>query len=502
MMTFLSVRHFSYTYPGEEKPALRDINLEIDQGSFVVITGKSGCGKSTLGKALAGFLFQDEHSEFTGEIIVNGVRMDEVPLYAASERVAYVQQNPEDQFCTLTVQDEIAFGLENRCVDPHEINTRVRDALKAVDGLALLNLPLSTLSGGEKQKVAIASMLALSPDILILDEPTSNLDPIATQNVFSALHHMLESRKMTVIIIEHKLNQLLSFNPQWIVMDQGRILPEMVGQDFGRILQPDIHFNKQEVMKNILPIQNRPVVHLDQVTCEIQNRPILSDIHLDLFPGEFISLMGPNGSGKTTLLRCIMGLQPSVNGTREVFGRDVENTKVSDRVSNTGFLFQNPDHMLFTQSVWDEAVFTSRNLNLLNPSVIDETVSWLERMGLADRRTAHPNRLSYGEKRRLNLICIILHHPGLLLIDELLIGQDMENAHKWMTLLAEYTTKGNTVLLVNHHASLTQAYCNRVLMLDKGRIIIDSSVEESFTQMEHLGWDVFLPERTDVEAYA
>ena len=501
-MTLLSIRHFSYTYPGADNAALRDINLEIDQGSFVVITGKSGCGKSTLGKALAGFLFQDERPNYEGEIVVNGFRMDEVPLYTASERVAYVQQNPEDQFCTLTVQDEIAFGLENRCCSPREIESKTIEALEVVNGLDLLDRSLASLSGGEKQKVAIASMLALSPDVLILDEPTSNLDPIATQNVFSTLHHMLKTRAMTVIIIEHKLSQLLAFDPQWVVMDGGRSNPEVASPDFKAMFYTDIHLRKPENNEKPLAVQTKPVVHLDHLSCRFHKNSVLSDIHLDLYPSEFISLMGPNGSGKTTLLRSIMGLLPSVKGTREVFGKDIQKAKVSDQVARMSFLFQNPDHMLFTQSVWDETVFTAKNLKQLSPAVKTEAADWLERLGLSDRLTTHPNRLSYGEKRRLNLISIILHHPGLLLIDELLIGQDLANAHIWMGLLAEYAAKGNTVLLVNHHPELTQAYCNRILLLDKGRLVVDSPVEEAFFQMEGLGLNAFLPELAEEEVYA
>lgn len=498
-MSFLSIRHFSYTYPGAETPALVDINLEIEQGSFVVITGKSGCGKSTLGKALAGFLFQDETPDYSGEITVKGTRMDQAPLYAASERVAYVQQNPEDQFCTLTVQDEIAFGLENRCVDPQEIDRQIRDALDVVNGLDLINRPLSALSGGEKQKVAIASMLALSPDVLILDEPTSNLDPVATLNVFSTLHHMLKTRDLTVIIIEHKLSQLLSFDPQWVIMDAGRVLPDM---KIAGYIEP--HPEPGRPFRDLVPVPNQaePVVHLAHLNFERQNKSILTDINLDLFQGEFISLMGPNGSGKTTVLNAIMGLIPSVKGNRVLFGNDTGKTKISDLVSMTGFIFQNPDHMLFTQSVWDETVFTSRNLKLLSPELTDEAVDWVNRLGLANSLALHPNRLSYGEKRRLNLISTILHHPGLLLIDELLIGQDMENANLWMATLAEYAAKGNTVLLVNHHPELTRKYCNRVLMLDNGRLVVDAPVEEAFIQIEALGKDAFLPAKSEAMIYA
>ena len=498
-MAFLSIRHFSYTYPGAETPALRDISLEIEQGSFVVITGKSGCGKSTLGKALAGFLFQDETPDYAGEIEVNGTRMDQVPLYAASEQVAYVQQNPEDQFCTLTVQDEIAFGLENRCVDPQEIDLQIRKALEAVNGLDLIERSLADLSGGEKQKVAIASMLALSPDVLILDEPTSNLDPLATQHVFGTLNHMLKTREMTVIIIEHKLSQLRSFDPQWVIMDTGRILPDMNYAGYIEHRPEPCPTIRELVLK---PKQIEPILRLEHLDYERQGKPILSDINLDLYSGEFISLMGANGSGKTTLLHAMMGLIPSTKGSRVLFGKDAGKTKISDLVAQTGFIFQNPDHMLFTQSVWDETVFTARNLKLLTPELRDEAVYWLDQLHLADSLTLHPNRLSYGEKRRLNLISVILHHPGLLLIDEFLIGQDMENANLWMATLAEYAVRGNTVLLVNHHPELTRAYCDRILMLDKGSLIIDAVVENAFSQMEALGMDAFLPVSEEEAVYA
>ena len=342
-------------------------------------------------------------------------------------------------------------------------------------------------------------MLALSPDVLILDEPTSNLDPVATLNVFSTLHHMLKTRELTVIIIEHKLSQLLSFDPQWIIMDSGQVLPDMkvVGS-----IEP--HPEPCRAIRDLTPtpIQAEPVAQLVHLNVERQGKPILSDINLNLFSGEFVSLMGPNGSGKTTLLHAIMGLVPSVKGHRVLFGNDAGKAKISDLVSRTGFIFQNPDHMLFTQSVWDETVFTARNLRLFTPELTDEAVEWLNQLSLAGSLTLHPNRLSYGEKRRLNLISVILHHPGLLLIDELLIGQDMDNANLWMATLAEYAAKGNTVLLVNHHPELTRKYCNRVLMLDNGSLTIDAPIEDAFIQMEALGMDAFLPVKSEVMAYA
>ncbi|MCB2203088.1 ATP-binding cassette domain-containing protein [bacterium] len=491
-MSLIDVRQFSYTYPGADKPTLKAIDLSIEKGSFVVITGPSGCGKSTLGKALAGFLFQDQDPNFSGEVIVNGTDMTRVPLYEASERVAYVQQNPEDQFCTLTVQDEIAFGLENRKMPPNQIKLEIAEMLTVVGGIDLIDRDLSTLSGGEKQKVAIAAMLALSPDVLILDEPTSNLDPEATRSIFQTLNQLLDLRGITVIIIEHKLQQLKPFRPELIVLDGGRQVAFDSIDDFEADAQNQIQ--PAEIAATITPsTQHEPILLLNGLRWQPAGQAILNNIDLDLYPGEFISLMGPNGSGKTSLLLAMMGLIQATSGDLTAFGRDINDLHTSDLVPDVGFIFQNPDHQLFAASVWDEATLTLKSLKQLTAEKEAEALTWLAEMGLSSDLKRHPQRLSYGEKRRLNLAAVILHDPRLLLIDEMLIGQDMVNAHIWMRLLADYANEGNTVLLVNHHPDLTEAYCSRVLFMQAGQIIVDRPTPAAFEQIDSLGFDAYLP---------
>ncbi len=493
-MSGIEVHNFSYTYPGENTPILDGLNLSVPRGSFAVITGKSGCGKSTLGKAIAGFLFQDEEPRYSGKIIINGTDMAELPLFEASKSVCYVQQNPEDQFCTLSVMDEIAFGLENNCVHPEEIDRRIDQSLKIVKGLDLKNRDLATLSGGEKQKVAIASMLALSPDVLILDEPTSNLDPMATQNIFETLHHIRNHQDLTVIIIEHKLSQLQKFDPLIFNMQAGTLQPL---RDF-----PEINDYLKTKINKIHLQQGEPMLTLSRLNLVLGGQHILHDINLSIAPGEFIALMGPNGSGKSTLLRTIMGFHQPERGRLFGFGKDLTKTKISELVKNIGFIFQNPDHQLFTQSVWEEAVFTSKNLNMLTNTREATAREWLSKMGLESRLHDHPQRLSYGEKRRLNLIAAMLHEPKLLLIDELLIGQDPENAHAWMTLLRNYTHQGNAVLLVNHHPYLTKKFCDRVIFLDQGSIITDEFVLNAFVNLPHKGFSAFIPQLQEGLVYA
>jgi energy-coupling factor transport system ATP-binding protein len=499
-MAWVEILDFTYTYPGEEAPTLRDINLTIEQGEFVVIAGPSGGGKSTLGKALAGFLFQDDHPKFTGKILVNQTDMTQVPLYLSSERVAYVQQNPEDQFCTLSVLDEIAFALENACLDPEEIELRVDQALGIVQGLNLRDRLLATLSGGEKQKVAIASMLALSPVVLILDEPTSNLDPNATQHVFETLHSLRKQKQLTVIIIEQKLSQLMVLYPKIFWLSDGLLTTKNKWSELYRGQAAEIDGKPHSQIKNFTVDQ--PLLEVSKIHVRINGKEILHDINLDVNPGEFIAIMGPNGSGKSTLLQTIMGFHTPERGRLTGLGQDLTQAKTSELVTDIGFIFQNPDHQLFTQSVWHEATLTLQNLELMTDENISNTKLFLEESGLAGRIDTHPQRLSYGEKRRLNLVAVILHNPKLLLLDEILIGQDMLNAHKWMNLLKTYTADGHAVLLVNHHAALTQTYCDRVIFLDAGKKVLDAPVSTAFTELELSGFQAFLPHQEELQHHA
>jgi energy-coupling factor transport system ATP-binding protein len=490
-MSSIEIENFSYTYPGETQPALQDINLSINSGAFVVITGKSGSGKSTLGKALAGFLFQDEIPDYKGKILVNGADMTQLPIQDACEHVAYVQQNPEDQFCTLTVMDEIAFGLENFCMDPEMIERRIDLVLEIVQGKDLKKRYLASLSGGEKQKIAIASLLAIEPDVLILDEPTSNLDPNATKHVFETLYQIRKNRDITLIIIEHKLSQLMPLDPELFELEQGKIVSrESIEGTQSNILQPIAHHS---IVLEPKIQMSEAFVEISHVNVDLGGNRILNQIDLKINPGEFIALMGPNGSGKSTLLETIIGFHPLQSGSCTVFDKSQVNKNTSSLVRDIGYIFQNPDHQLFTQSVWDEATFTSSNLADLDDERKARAKKWLEEMGLGKRLEDHPQRLSYGEKRRLNLISAMLHSPKLLLIDELLIGQDLGNAHQWMTILKDYTNNGGAVLLVNHHPDLTQSYCDRIVFLDHGYIILDLPTSSAFQELTVLGYDTFLP---------
>jgi energy-coupling factor transporter ATP-binding protein EcfA2 len=480
----IEVEGLSYCFQNSRRDALRDVNLCIAPGEFVVITGPSGCGKSTLALALGGYLFRQYDGKFSGTVTVAGMDVCQTPIYDVAEVVGLVQQNPEAQFCTLTVQDEVAFGLENRRLPRTLIRERMDWALEIVGASHLMDRSLATLSGGEKQKIAIAAMMATKPSVLIFDEPTSNLDPTATAEVFEVIAHIREKAEITVIVIEHKLDYLRPFEPRVIRMEDGRVGETAIQRDT-RSPSP---FKRSGV--SLSPC---PLVRVKDLHVGYNGRSVLRGVSLEIYPGEFVAVMGDNGSGKTTFLQSLLGLLQPDRGQVEALGHDTRQTPVSQLARQVGFVFQNPDHQLFADSVWEEAIFAPRNFGMLNEATETRVEALLEHCGLGQRKVDHPYCLSYGEKRRLNLVSVLAHDPRLILLDEVLIGQDAANAAFLMDLLRERVERGSAVVMVTHNPETTRRYASRIIFFDGGQVVVDAPTEQAFQQLIALGRRAYLP---------
>lgn len=485
----ISIHGLSYRFPGRTEDTLRDIDLEIASGEFVVLAGPSGCGKSTLALALSGALFRQYDGQVQGTVRVDGLDVRERPLYDVAEVVGLVKQNPEAQFCTLTVRDEVAFGLENRRMAPADIARRIEWALQIVGAGHLRDRPLATLSGGEKQKVAIAAVMAAKPAVLIFDEPTSNLDPSATAEVFSVIAHIREKAAITVIVIEHKLGYLRPLSPRLVRMESGRIVSD------GPLSAADgaSPWSGHAPAPGPAGPADDPLVCAEDLCLGYDGRPVVDGLSLAIGPGEFVAIMGDNGSGKSTFLLSLLGLLKPLRGHVTVLGQDTRRTPVSRLARQVALVFQNPDHQIFAETVWQEATFAPRNMGALDAATEERLHDLLARSGLAGREDEHPHRLSYGEKRRLNLLAVLGSRPRLILLDEILIGQDPRNAAFLLELVAREVERGSAAVMVTHDPDVAQAYATRVLFFEHGRLTIDAPPAAAFAALAGRGQRAYLP---------
>jgi energy-coupling factor transporter ATP-binding protein EcfA2 len=331
-------------------------------------------------------------------------------------------------------------------------------------------------------------VMAAKPQVLIFDEPTSNLDPAATAEIFDVIARLREDNQITVIVIEHKVQYLADFNPRLLRLVDGRLVEDRKLQ-----ITDSGYPQWEERLQPNVPTGVEPLVEVKNLHTGYGGEVILKDVSMQFFPGEWVSVMGDNGSGKTTFLLSLVGLLKPFRGQIRILGNDSGQTKISQQARQVGLIFQNPEHQLFTNSVWEEAIFAPRNFDLLDEEIEAEAKAYLQRYGLGGREDDHPYRLSYGEKRRLNLISILTYRPRILLLDEIYIGQDPENLTLLLEMLRTYVDAGGVVISVNHHPEVTRQAANRLIFFEGGRILVDAAVDQGFDQLAALGKSFYLP---------
>lgn len=510
----IRIEDLSFTYPGSRRPALQGVNLKVNAGELCLVMGASGTGKSTLLRCINGLVPHFSGGSLRGSIRVNGLDPVALSPRKMSQTVGFVFQDPEAQFVVDRVEDEIAFSLENAASPINEMEARMEQALQLLELTALRSRQLDTLSGGERQRVAIAAALALRPPILVLDEPTSQLDPSGAEEVLQTLLHLNKEIGLTVVLAEHRLERVLPYATQIIyladefpagisgetreVLSKVPLNPPLVSLAKALGWEPiplTIEEAQEWARRSSLNLSvqshviapSRSADHRLGKPAFIQARDVsvnfgkiqaLRGINFDLHQGEITVMMGPNGAGKTTLLRSLVGLLPLQAGSIQVEGEEITGKKVAEICQRVGYLPQDPNALLFADTVSEELLTTLRNHHLdTSDSKIDPD-TLLARLGLADKRSAYPRDLSTGERQRVAMGAVMVTHPGAILLDEPTRGLDYNAKRVLQDLLEGWRDEEMAILLVTHDVELAAQLADRLVILKNGEIIADGFPNE------------------------
>ena len=464
----LDVKDLSVRYGIRSKPSVSGVTFHIDRGEFVLLAGESASGKSTIMQAVCGFIPWIVPAEVSGRIAIEGKEFSDPAEVAGI--ACMVQQDPETQFCTEVVEDEVAFGPENFRFPPAKIRESVDRALASVGALDLIDRKLATLSGGEKQKVAIASVLAVEPRLVVLDEPTSSLDPHSTAEVVASIQKLRRESAVTAVVIEHRVAEFVGMATRLIAVDGGRVVSDVRSSDPGFKAACDAWSPRP--MPPRTPSRKGRALSVQQLSYAVDGKKILDDVTFSVEEGSVVALMGENGAGKTTVLKHIIGLIRPQKGKVSVFGHALDAGRAVDPWvlgKDVGLVFQNPDHQIFESAIDREISFASRNFGLpLKAS--DDAVEAFERAEGVFKHM-HPHCLSFGQKRRLNIVSASSHGPKLLLMDEPFAGQDPENTRKIVQLIADLQSAGKTLVVVTHDIGFAKGFCTDVVMMHEGKIV-------------------------------
>jgi len=538
----IRINNLTFRYSDTDKPALRNVSLEIQDGEFVLITGPSGGGKSSLCRCLNGLIPHFYGGEITGKVEVDGLSVMEHSTKELATKVGMVFQDPENQLVATDVEREIAFGLENLAFPPELMAKRVEEALDTVGIVGLRQRTASELSGGEKQRVALASILALYPNILVLDEPTSELDPKGAEEVLNVAERLNDELGITVILIEHRLDRVAQHADRMIVLDNGIIVADGTPPSIlshGKVSQsgvgiPPIIKLVQGLRDKGISIDNTPLtvkggraalakvmslrakrsnLNLSEgkvITSEAKQsvRPLaplwasaqplvevkrlyhvypgefvaLKNISLRIHEGEFVAIMGRNASGKTTLVKHFNGLLKPTKGDVIVNGINTKETTIAELARKVGYVFQNPNDHLFADSVEQEIAFTLKNLGFRGEEMEPMIDQMLGRFSLRQYRHQHPRSLSGGEKQRVALASILVAQPKIIILDEPTRGMEYKLKVELMSFLDEYRKDGKAVILVTQDVETVAEYGDRVILLSEGRIVVDGGKREVLSQ--------------------
>lgn len=519
----INLSHVTYTYPDQARPALADFSVALPEGELILVVGPSGAGKSTFLRTLNGLAPHFYGGSWSGKIEVGGRNPVDVAPRGMADLVGFVFQDPEAQFVVDTVEDELAFAMENFALPPATMRKRIEEVLDQMGIAALRQRRISALSGGEKQRVAIASVLALQPEILVLDEPTSQLDPQAAEEVLLALRQLNEDQGLTVILSEHRLERVAQYADSILylpalgaapVLDEPRaimaqlpLVPPLV--DLGRVLNweplPLTIKEGRPFARRVTPrlaaavaseapgaassapgqasgpaaapvAPAEPVVSVQDLHYAYHGHRALRGTTFDVRRGEFVALMGRNGSGKSTLLKAMVGLLMGDEGRVTIAGLDTRRASMDEIIRHVGYVPQHPGSLLFSETLDAELAFTRKSHNM--PPDPEGDAALLAQLGLAAVAGRDPRDLSGGEQQRAALAAILVAEPQIILLDEPTRGLDYVQKRNLADLLLDLRRQGRTVVMATHDVELAASCADRVILMGEGQIVVDGPARE------------------------
>lgn len=524
----ISFENFGFQYVSQAEPTLYDINLTIYKGEKILIAGPSGCGKSTLGHCINGLIPASYPGKSTGTLTVGGLNAAEEDLSGLSKVVGTVLQDTDGQFIGLTVAEDIAFALENDCMETEEIHKTVEKVARLVDVDKVLKHAPYEISGGQKQRVSLGGVMVNDVDILLFDEPLANLDPATGKQAVELIDDIQKRTGCTVVIIEHRLEDVLHRPVDRIVlMEEGRIVYDgtpdvLLTTDLlpqkgireplyvtalkyaGVKLEPAMHpdflpelqlsdhqrqqvfdwFSKQppspagEKTSPLLQIKNLDFAYSTSGT------KVLKDITLTINKGEMLSIVGTNGAGKSTFSKVVCGFVTPQCGSFTFDGMDLQNLSIKERADHIGYVMQNPNQMISKNFIFDEVAFGLVNRGFAMEEIERRVEDALTVCGLRPFKKWPVSALSYGQKKRVTIASMLVLEPEMLILDEPTAGQDFRHYTEIMDFLSQLNKRGMTVVLITHDMHLMLEYTPRAVVFNDGRIIADASSAEVLNSLE------------------
>ena len=507
----LVVDNLSFRYRSRHGASIHNISFTAKAGEILLIAGASGCGKTTLIRCVNGLIPRSYKGEMSGKITIMGEDVQDWKLSQISQKIGTVLQDPERQILGTKVITEVAFGLENLGMDRPEIISRVEEALAFLKISHLQDRETFNLSGGEKQKVALAGVLAMRPSILLLDEPLASLDPASAQDTLDAVR-MLADGGMTVLMVEHRVEDVLRINPERVMfMSEGEIRYLGEPEGLSKVVNyREVKLPAEQIVErakadpapaqiHVLPgatshgAEEDALVKFQNVTFGYEaGREVLHGVDLDIKRGDVIAVLGPNGAGKTTFVKHAIGLLKPKSGSVFVNGRDTREASVAEIASTLGYVFQSPSHMLFAPTVHDELAFGPTNLKHTKEQIEQEVEEALKIVNLSEKLNDPPLSLSFGQQKRVSIAAILAMRSKILVMDEPTAGQDYQNYMNFMDSILQMPVF-QAVLFITHDVDLAAIYANRILMVNDGRIIADGTPQDVLRDFDRLKANRLIP---------